>query len=160
MKFAIVSVLVLALEIVDAVGDIRGLLDLCHATASADGVDASCGDEENIALVDLISGEGLGDSVVFYHLLIRLGGDLLLQTTIELGTGFTRQTIPHLGLATVLAMTMGNLVVGVYLDAQVALGIDELDEQRELVAEALIIVLAHEFFSLFTYQLVEALAFF
>ena len=54
---------------------------------------------------------------------------------------------------------MGYLVVGVYLYREVLLGIDELDEQRELVAEAFVILLSYEQAFLFTHQLVEALAF-
>ena len=39
---------------------------------------------------------------------------------------------------------MGYLVVGVHLDGEVLLGVDELDEQGEAVAEALIVAPSHQ----------------
>ncbi len=38
-----------AVVVVDAVGDVGGLLYLCDEVSGADGVDASGGEEENIA---------------------------------------------------------------------------------------------------------------
>ena len=40
--------------------------------------------------------------------------------------------IPHLGLAHLAVYTLSHLVVGMHLDAQVALGIDELDQEGQL----------------------------
>ena len=58
-----------------------------------------------------------------------------------------------------LAVATGNLIVGVYLYAEVLAGINELDEQRELIAEVVVVLLTHEYFLLFLHQLVQALAF-
>lgn len=46
VELAIVAVLVLALEVVDAVSDVAGLLDLGQEAARADAVDAACGEKE------------------------------------------------------------------------------------------------------------------
>ena len=54
-------------------------------------------------------------------------------------------------------MTVGYLIVWVYLYAEVLTGIDELDEQRELIAEVFVVFLTHEPFFLFLHQLVQTL---
>ena len=51
-----------------------------------------------------------------------------------------RQHVPHLGLAVWLAVPMGNLVVGVYLNGQGLAGVVELDEQQQQDLKALILV--------------------
>ena len=53
---------------------------------------------------------------------------------------------------------MGYFVVGVYLDAQVLMGVDELDEQRKLAAEALVVRLSHERWAQCGHYFVERLA--
>ena len=83
MQFAIVAVFVSALVVVDTVGDIRGLLDLSHETACTDGMDTTSGDKEHVALVDIVTGQGIGDGVVFYHLRILFRGNLLIQTVVD-----------------------------------------------------------------------------
>ena len=52
--------------------------------------------------------------------------------------------IPHLGLAQAVVALHGQLVARVNLHTQVALGIDNLDEQRELAAIVLVHLLAHK----------------
>ena len=45
VELARLSVLVAAVVVVDAVGDVAGLLNFGHEAAAADGVDASCGSQ-------------------------------------------------------------------------------------------------------------------
>ena len=158
MEFTVVAVLVLALEVVDAVGDIGGLLDLCHETASADGVDAASRNEKHVTLMHRVAGQGIGDGIILHHLLVLVWGDLLLQTVVELCIGCRIQGIPHLRLAARLALALGNLIRRVHLDAKILTGVDKLDEQWELIAEALEVFLADKSVFLFAHQLVEALA--
>ena len=158
MELSVVAVLVLALEVIDAVGHVAGLLDFSHETSCADGVDSASGDEEAVVFLHLVLCEGVGDGVVLHHLLVLLGCDLHLQTVVELGVGVTGQSVPHLSLAALLALLAGNLVVGVYLDGEVAVGVDELDEQWKLVAEALVVLRAEEAVLQFSHHLVEVLA--
>ena len=53
---------------------------------------------------------------------------------------------------------MSNLVCRVYLDAEVLAGVDELDEQGELIAKTLVVFLANELVLHFANELVEAFA--
>ena len=53
---------------------------------------------------------------------------------------------------------MSYLVIGMHLDAEVLTGIDKLNQQGELVAEALIVLLSYQLFTILAHQLVQALA--
>ena len=57
-------------------------------------------------------------------------------------------------------MTVCDLVCRVYLDAKILTGIDKLDEQGELIAEALVVLLTDKTTLLFAYKLVQALTLF
>ena len=157
MQLSIVAILILAFVVVDAVGDVGGLLDFSQIATGSDGMDASGRDEETVALLDLILCQGIADGVVGYHLLILLRGELHLQTVIELGIGSRLHDIPHLRLTTRLALTVGYLVGRVYLDGQVLMGVDKLDQQGELIAKALVVGFAYEGCLLFGNQGVEGL---
>ena len=116
----------------DAVGDIGGLLDLGEEDTTTDGMDTTGRQVEHITGLDLMVGEHLGDGTVFYAFLVFIGGDGLLEAGIEVGAGVGLDDVPHLGLAHLAMDTLGHLVVRVDLDAEVTLGIDELDEQGQL----------------------------
>ena len=116
----------------DAIGDIRGLLDLSEEDAPTDGVHTTGREVENIARLDLVVGKDLGDGAILDAPLVFVGRNLLFEARIEVGTRVGLDDIPHLGLAHLAMLALGHLVVGMYLYAQVALGIDELDEQGQL----------------------------
>ena len=61
-----------------------------------------------------------------------------------MGSGIGGHDIPHFGLALRVVAFPGQLVVGVYLDREVLPGVDELDQQREFVAETLVVGLAQQ----------------
>ena len=119
-------------------------------------MDAACGDEEHIALADLITSQCIGDRVVLHHLLILFGGYLLFQTVVKLGAWCRFQNIPHLSLTTTLALAMGRLVSRMYLNGQILTGIDEFNQQRKLIAKALVVLLAYQELFLFSDKLVQA----
>ena len=155
MQLTRFAVLVKAVVVVDAVGDIRGLLDFYQIAAVEDGVYASCWNEETVAVADFVFGQCVADGLVFNHLLVFFGGELHLQTIIETGTRLRVQDIPHLSLATGLSLAAGCFVRGMYLDAQVPMGINELDEQWKLIAEAFVIGFTEESGLLFEDQVVD-----
>ena len=64
VQLAGVAVGILAVEIVDAVGDVRGLLYLGDKRPGSDAVNASGRQEKEVAGVYFIFGEQVGDGVV------------------------------------------------------------------------------------------------
>lgn len=136
MEFAGTTVHAWAVVVVDAVGDVGGLLDLCEEDAAANGVDAAGGEVEDVAGLDLVVGEDVGDRAGGYALLVFGGGDFLLETGVEVGAGFGVDDVPHFGFAHLAVEALGHRVVGVDLNAEVTLGIDEFCKQRELGVEA------------------------
>ena len=118
-----------AVVVVDAVGDIAGLLDLGEEDAATDGMDTTGREVEHIAGLDLMVGQDLGDGTVFYAFLVFIGGYGLFEAGIEVGAGVGLDDVPHLRLAHLAMYPLCHLVIGMHLDAQVAPGIDELDEQ-------------------------------
>ena len=155
MQLTRFAVLVKTIIVVDAVGDIRGLLDFHQIASVEDGVYASGGNEETVAIADSVFSQCVADGLVFNHLFVFFGCNLFFETIIETGTRFRVQDIPHLRLTTGLSLAAGSLVRGMYLDAQVSVGIDELDEQRKLIAKALEISLAKESRLFFMHQVVD-----
>ena len=113
----------------DAVGDVAGLLDLGEEDTTTDGMDTTGREVEDIACLDLVIGQHLGDGTVFYAFLVFIGGYGLLEAGIEVGTRVGLDDVPHLAFAHLAMDALGHLVVGMDLDAEVALGIDELDQQ-------------------------------
>ena len=132
VEFAGLAVHAGAVVVEDAVGDVAGLLDLGEEDATTDGMDTAGREVEDIAGLDLVVGEDLGDGAVFYAFLVLIGGYGLLEAGIEVGARVGLDDVPHLGLAHLAMDTLGHLVVGMDLDAQVATGIDELDQQGQL----------------------------
>ena len=145
MQLAIVAVLILTLEVVNAVSNVGRLLYLGKETTRADGMDASCRKEEAIALLNIIAGNGIHNGVVCHHFGILRRCNLLLQSAQQSGVLVAVEQIPHLGLATFFTLTLGYLVGWMYLYGQILTCVDELDEQRKLVAETLVVVLSYKF---------------
>ena len=158
VELTIVAILVLAFEVVDAIGNITGLLNLDNETACSDGVDSAGWDKEAVVLLHVILSQGIGDGIVLYHLLVLLRSNLHLQAVVELGIRLAWQRIPHLGLAAFLTLLLGNFIIRMHLDREVAVGIDKLDEQWKLIAETLVVLFSEEASLPFCNNLVEALA--
>ena len=118
--------------VVDAIGDIAGLLNLGQTDAATDGMDTTGREVEDITRVHLMACEGLDDGAIGYPLLVLLGGDVLLETGIEVGSGLGIEDVPHLGLAELVMLALGHLIVGVDLNGEVLTGIDDLGEDGEL----------------------------
>ena len=82
MQLSVVAVLVLALEVVDAVSHVAGLLYLSYEAPRSDGVYSSGRDKEAVVLLHLVLCQGIGDGAVLYHLLVLFGCDLHFQTVV------------------------------------------------------------------------------
>ena len=144
MQFAGLAVHAGAVVVEDAVGDITALLDLGEEDTTTDGMDTTGREVEDIAGLDLMVGEDLGDGTVFYAFLVLIGGYGLLEAGIEVGAWVGLDDVPHLRLAHLAMDALGHLVVGMHLDAEVALGIDELDEQGQLAMILLVDLFAKD----------------
>ena len=141
MQLSVVAVFILTLEVVDAVSNVARLLYLSNEASCANGMNTTSRNEEAVVLFHLILCECIGDGVVLNHFLILLSSDLHFQTIIEFSVFVAWQRIPHFCLSTLFTLLASYFVVGVNLDREVAVGINKLDEQWELVAEALIVLL-------------------
>ena len=145
MELARLAVQAQAAVVVDAVGDVGRLLDLGDEAAAADGVDASGREEEHVAGMHVVAGQHLGDGAVRDALLVFLGRDFLGHAGEQVRARLRIDHIPHFGLSLGAVVPHGGqLVVRMDLHGQVGEGVDELDQQRELVAGVGIHVLAHE----------------
>ena len=133
MEGAEVAVLVAAVVVVDAVGGVGVLLDLADEDARADGVDGARGNEEHVPPLHGHAVEDVGEAALLDGGLVGLAGGILLEAVVESRALLAVQNVPHFGLAVLPLMLQGILVGGVYLHRQVALGVDELDEEREVI---------------------------
>ena len=68
----------------DAIGDVRGLLDLCELDASTDGVHTTRGEIEHIAFVYLMLCKDFADGAVSNAFFVFLWCYLLLEACIEI----------------------------------------------------------------------------
>ena len=132
MEFTGLAIHARTVVVVDAIGDIAGLLDLRQEDASTDGMNTTGREVEDIARGNLMTRQHLGDGMVLYAFLIFFGGHLPTETRIEIATGLSIEDVPHLALAHLSMDSLCHLVVGMHLDAEVFLGIDELHQKGQL----------------------------
>ena len=140
----------------ETVGDIGTLLDLAHHDASADGVYASGRDEEDIAGMHLVTCKNIDNRAVVNTLGIVVLRDLLLETYEHGGSWVGLHDVPHLCLAERTVTLVSQFVVGMHLYGEVAGGIDELDEQRQLGAIVLEDAIAEEYSAVLDDEAVDA----
>ena len=139
--------------VVDAVREIRSLLDFGDEASAADGMDTTGRKEEHVTGMHVVTGQDIGDGSVGHAPLIFFRCQLLAQAGIQAGARFRVHHIPHLGLPVALPVAAErHRIVGMDLDGQVVPGVDELDQERELVPVPLIDMLAHERFLEFLHE--------
>ena len=144
VQFAGVAVGVAAVEVVDAVGEVRGLLDLGDERPGADRVHAARGQEKDVARVYFVVGEDVGDGVVGHAGGVFGGRHLLRESRTEVRSFVGGHDVPHFGLALGLVALPSQFVVRMNLDREVLPGVDEFDEQRELLAETFEVLRAQQ----------------
>ena len=114
--------------VVDTIGDIGRLLDLGQQDATTDGMDTTRRQIKDIARLDGMVSQHLGNGTIGNTPAVLLSIDLLFEACIEMGIRGGLDDIPHLGLTHLAMLALRHLVVGMYLNAQVALGINELHQ--------------------------------
>ena len=132
MQFSRTTIHAGTVVVVDAVGDVGRLLHLGQQDAGTNGMDTSGGQVEHIAGRDLMTGQDTGDGIVADMLPIFVGRYLAAETGIEIASRFGVDDVPHLALAHLAVDALSHSIVRMNLDAEVAMGIDELDEQWQL----------------------------
>ena len=145
MQLAIVALCILTLEVIDTIGYVACLLNLCQETACTDRVNTTCWQEEYIAFLHRIFRQSLSNGVIFNHFLVLFWCNLLLQTAAERGISITFHHIPHLSLTTTQTLCLCLLVCWVNLNRKLLACINELNKQRELITKAFIVLLTHQF---------------
>ena len=88
-----------AVKVVNAICDVRGLLNLGNKGTCANRVDASCGQEEEVACVNIVFSQKVGDCVIGNACLVLLGCHLLGKSRTKARTRVGIYNIPHLGLS-------------------------------------------------------------
>ncbi len=119
----------------DAVCRIGRSLDLSDEQARTDGMDGSCGEEVTLACFYGDFPEAIGGCAFFDRFGEGFFGDSRFQAFVDdcvVGGG---DDVPAFGFWLTLAGPAAGLLVGVYLDAEDVVGIEELDEQWELSGE-------------------------
>ena len=125
-----------AVVVVQAIGHIARLLRLQNERTGLNSVHGTGVNLEKVALVNRQHVEHVVPAAIFDHLRC-LGAVLGALADDDRGTGLAVQHIPALGLAQAAVLVLGSvLVVGVNLDRKVVLGVQNLNEQRELLALA------------------------
>ena len=137
MELAGLSVQSRTVVIVDAISDVRSLLNLRQIASAPDGMDAAGGQEKDVAGRHFVLRQDLRDAVLRHQADILVRGEGGLQAGNQLCSGCRVQHIPHLRLAAAAVMPEGKRIVRMHLDAEVALRVDELDEQRKLAGKQL-----------------------
>ena len=116
MQLARIPILILAVEVVDAVSYVGCLLYLENEAALADAVNATSGNEEAVATFYVIVADGIADGVVGHHLLILLRCDGGFHSAVEISLGIRFHQVPHLCFATTFATFLCQFVGGVHLN--------------------------------------------
>ena len=126
MELAGLAIQARAIIVIDAIGDIGGLLDLGQHDATTDGVDTSGREIQHIARFHLMVGQDLSDSAFIDSAVILVGSYLLLKAGIKVTALVGLDDVPHLGFAYLAMFTHGHLIIGVDLNTEVLLRINEL----------------------------------
>ena len=99
-------------------------------------MDAPRGQEEHVALTGIVPFQHVHQAVFLHQRCIGIRGYLLFQANEKVAA--VVHHIPHLRLAQANSPLCSKGVVGMHLERQVVVGVDELDEQGELPAVNLV----------------------
>ena len=123
-----------AVVIVYAVGHVAGLLGFQNERTGLDGVHGTGVDLEEVALVDGRLVQQLAPAAPLDHLR-EFGAVVGALPHDDRGTRLAIEHVPALALAEAAVLMLGGVrVIGMHLDREVAVRVEDLDEQREAVA--------------------------
>ena len=124
---------VCASPVVEAEGEIALLLDFGEDDAGAESVDGAGWNEDAVTGVYFVDMEQVFEVTATEGLLEHIGGDTGLEAGADACSGFGVEDDPCFGFAIFDGVECFGLgVVGVYLEREPVVGIEEFDEQWEL----------------------------
>ena len=158
MQLAQLAVGIGSVVVVDTVGGVRRLLNLGQQQTFAQGVDPTGRDKEHVAVLRVLDMENVLNVPQLKEFLILFARHLLFKAVDYLGTLLCFNDIPHLGLAVFHSTFACQRVVGMHLYRQAVVRVNNLDKQRKIVAEVLIILLAYQFAHINLKGIIEGVA--
>src|SRR5580704_11850200 len=136
MQIAQLAFAVTAIVIVDAIGDVRVLLDFAQDQARADRVRGSGGNKNRIASTHRNVFEAILGGAVHNGMLEFFGGDAGLEANHHLRTFARAHRVPHFGLSAAASggfVARRVVIAGMNLHGKLLLGKNEFHEQRERI---------------------------
>ena len=121
-------------------------------------MDTASGEVEDIAGVHFVLSQSIHDGAICHFAGILLGGELLLESRVDKRFWLGIDNIPHLRFAAFAMHAVSHVVVGVDLHAQVIFGVNELDEDGQLIIVLLSDGLAEHGFGHLAYHLIQGIA--
>ena len=158
MKFARIAIAIAAVVVVDAVRNVRRLLNLGDMIAAANAMHTSRRNEKHIAALHLHLVEDAQETTAIECVEIFSLAHLTIETIDEFRARCAVEHIPHLRLAKRIVAFRSQFVARMHLHRKTVASVDKLDEQRKLVAKLLINTVAHEVAHINFKQFVERIA--
>ena len=144
MELTQVAIAVTTHVIVNTIGNIAGLLDLCNHHTGANTMNSTCGNVEAVTLNNVYLVQVVLNATVCYLLGIVGYISSFGKSGNQLATAVGIYYVPHLVLSHLVVTLLAQLVIGMNLNREVLTRIYELDEQGEVLSELLGIFLAQE----------------
>ena len=135
MQFPRIAVFVPAVVIVDAVGDVGGLLDFGNEATFPDGMDGTGRDEKAVSFFHFFSVQYFRQCVVVeFGQVFRLVG-VFVETHEQLCIRIGIHDVPHFSFSVCIVAFFSNCIVGMNLDGKIVAGINVFNQQRKFYAE-------------------------
>ena len=144
VQFTAHARLIDAVPIVDAVGSVGSLLNLRDHDVRAKGMNTPRRDEKDIARFNLLIVQHITQSIVLHHFDIIHPSHFAIETHHEFGILVGMHHIPHFSFSIAYATFFSQFVIRMHLHRKPVVGIDNLQQQRELFAIFVEHGLAHQ----------------
>src|SRR5438128_9033276 len=108
-------------------------------------MDTARGQKKYVAGLSRFDIEQVLDGVIGYSFNIFFFGDLTVEPRIKFRSLVGLHDIPHFGFTESAFTFCSQLIVGVYLNGKVVVGINKFDEQRESVTICTVYMLTNQF---------------
>ena len=145
LQLALMAVLVDAVVVEDAISDVARLLYLGDEISGTDGMDAACWQEEHLPTMRSVVVHDIHDGAISHTTVIFLRSDVATESRHDLRSWLMVDDIPHLSFAATTVHTLRHHVIRMHLHREVAARVNQLDQQRELVAMLTVHSLTHQF---------------